>query len=145
MYNALLKNILKTMCKYLLSIYNNFILNKLTLYFSSIVTILFAKYPFLYKAVDYIFTIRDIFNLYITTLFSKPQSGLENKYPVIYAIIVYLYSEYIAIMKGELTKNVLLIITLYVIYSNSNSDIILFILLLYNSLFNNTWLTKYLN
>lgn len=145
MYNALLKNILKTMCKYLLSICNNFILNKLTLYFSSIVTILFAKYPFLYKAVDYIFTIRDIFNLYITTLFSKPQGGLENKYPVIYAIIVYLYSEYIAIMKGELTKNVLLIITLYVIYSNSNSDIILFILLLYNSLFKQYLVKKYLN
>jgi hypothetical protein len=127
------------MCKYLLSICNNFILNKLTLYFSSIVTILFAKYPFLYKAVDYIFTIRDIFNLYITTLFSKPQSGLENKYPVIYAIIVYLYSEYIAIMKGELTKNVLLIITLYVI---AIVTLILFYLYYYYIIhyLNNTWL-----
>ena len=145
MYNGLLKNILKTMCKYLLSICNNFILNKLTLYCSSIVTILFEKYPFLYNAVDYIFTIRDIFNLYLTVVFSKLEYSLEKKYPVIYAIIVYLFSEYTAIMKGKLTRNVFWIITFYVIYSNSNSDISIFILLLSNGLFKqflekNTWI-----
>lgn len=104
-------------------------------------TFLLNKYPCLYRAMDYLFTTLSIFNLYFYIIVFKLHDRFKNKCSIIYNIILYLYCEYLAIMKGDISRNIGFIISLYVLYDLNNSNILLFTLLLLNSYFKE-YLTK---
>ena len=101
-------------------------------YLANAFTILLNKYPGLYKAMDYIFSSLGIFNTYLCSIVLNLDGILKKKHPNVYLVIRYVYSEYLELIKGNLTISNLIIITLYVLYDSSNMQ--LYVVLLLNSL-----------
>jgi hypothetical protein len=88
---------------------------------------------------DYFFTILAVFNVYLYSTIFKLHDEFKNNFPIFYSIAVYIYSEYLAIVKGNLSSNIAYIISFYVLFDLSYSNIILFMLLLLN-----TWFKQFL-
>lgn len=136
---------LQKIYKTLLSLGKNWILNKIQFYLGKHFTFLLNKYPCLYKATHYLFTTLSIINSYFYIIVLKLHDKFKNKCSIIYYIILYIYSEYIGIIKGNLSLNIGFIITLHVLHDLDNSNLIIFTLLLFNVLFKeylvkNTWI-----
>src|SRR4051812_38841336 len=92
------------------------ILNQIQSYLGKLCTFLFNKYPGLYKAMDYFFTTLSVFNLYFYSIVFKLHDRFKNNYPIFYNILLYFYSEYLSILKGNLSRNMGYVISFYVLY-----------------------------
>jgi hypothetical protein len=77
------------------SVGKHFMLNQIQFYLVKLFTYLLNRYPFLYKATDYLFTTFTIFNLYLYSIVLKLHDRFKNKYPISYSIFIYIYSEYL--------------------------------------------------
>jgi len=117
------------------------ILNLIKSYLGKLFTFLFNKYPGLYKAMDYFFTTLSVFNLYFYSIVFKLHDRFKNNYPIFYNILLYFYSEYLSILKGNLSRNMGYFISFYVLYDINNTNLTIFTLLLLNS-FVKEYLTK---
>lgn len=117
------------------SIFKTWVLYIIQVYLVKFFTFLLNNYPFLYKAMDYFFTRLSIFNTHLYIIILKLYDKFKNKCPIIYSILLYLYAEYLAIMKGDLSQNIGCILSLYVLYDLNKTNILLFFLLLCNSYF----------
>ena len=104
-------------------------------YLGKLFTFLFNEYPCLYKSMDYFCTILDVFNVYLYSTVFKLHSKFKNNFPILYSLTVYIYSEYIAIINGNLSRNTGVIISLYVLFDLNKCNILLFTVLLLNVLF----------
>lgn len=60
---------------------------------------------------------------------------LKKKFPIIYCITLYIYSEYLAIVRGDLTKNIAVIISLYILFYLDKNNFLLYTVLLLSVLF----------
>ena len=125
--------LLRTIYKYITSVAKRFILNLITSHLAKLFTFLVNKYPFLYKFIHYIFTNLAVFKVYLYTIVFKLITKYKDRFPIIYSFIVYIYSEYLGIVKGDLSKNIGIIISLHVLFNSSNNNISLFTLLLLNT------------
>ena len=108
-------------------------LNQIQLYLTRQCTILFNKYPSLYKVMDYFFTILAVFNVYLYITVFKLHNKFKDNFPILYSITVYIYIEYLGIVKGDLSKHIGVIISLYVLFDLNKINILLFTLLLLNT------------
>ena len=99
-YSSIYHTVITNIFNYSLLICKNFIVNKVILHLSNITNSLFEKYPFLYKFIDIIFTIKNKFNLYIMNLIFKLHNILEKDYPVMYYVVICMYREYQLIIMG---------------------------------------------
>ena len=63
--------------------------------------------------------------MYIFSIGFKLHNKFKNNFPILYSITVYIYSEYLAIINGNLSRNKV-IIGLYVIFNYSNMYLILY-------------------
>jgi hypothetical protein len=129
-----MKNIfLQTIYKIISSVGKHFMLNKILLYLTRICSILFNKYPALYKVMDYFFTNLATFYSYLYSVGFKFHNKVKNNFPILYTITVYIYSEYFAIINGDLSRYMKVIIGLYVVFDCSKINIILYSLLILNA------------
>ena len=129
------KLFIQTIYKCILSVGKHFILNLIRSYLGKLFTFLFNEYPILYRVTDYLFTILDGFHTYLYTIVFKLHYNFKNNLPILYSITVYIYSEYLEIVKGNLSRNTGVIIGLYVVWDPTYSNILLFALLLLNVFF----------
>ena len=90
---------------------------------------------------DYFFTTLSVFNLYFYSIVFKLHDRFKNNYPIFYNILLYFYSEYLSILKGNLSRNMGYFISFYVLYDINNTNLTIFTLLLLNS-FVKEYLTK---
>jgi hypothetical protein len=63
---------------------------------------LLHRYPFLYKVTDYLLTTVARFYSYLYRRVFTLKNKFENKFPILYSITLYIYSEYFAIINGDL-------------------------------------------
>jgi len=122
-------------------------LNQIQLYLTRKCTILFNKYPALYKVMDYFFTILATFYSYLYSIGFKLHNKFKNNFPILYSITLYIKSEYLAIINGDLSRNMEVIIGLYVVFYYTNFNLILYSLLILNvllkkHLIKDTWLKE---
>jgi len=122
-------------------------LNQIQLYLTRICTILFNQYPALYKVMDYFFTILATFYSYLYSIGFKLHNKFKNNFPILYSITLYIKSEYLAIINGDLSRNMEVIIGLYVVFYYTNFNLILYSLLILNALLKkhlikDTWLKE---
>lgn len=110
-------------------------LNQIQIYLGKLFTILLNKYPLSYKAMDYIFTILAVFHSYLYIIGYMLHNRFKNNFPIIYSITVYIYSEYLFIINGNISSNIRVIISLYVLCDLSWRNILLFGVLLLNNTF----------
>ena len=96
-------------------------------------TIFHYKLPWLYKVMDFLLTMLISFYSYLYMIGLKLQNKLEKNFPIFYSITLYIYSEYCAIIRGDLSKNMNIIIGLYVVFYYSNLHLILYSLLILNA------------
>jgi len=110
-------------------------LNLIRSYLGKLFTFLFKKYPGLYKGMDYFCTNLAVFNVYLYSTVFKLHNRFKNNFTILYSITVYIYSEYLGIVNGNLSRNIGVIISLYVLYDPTYSNILLFAVLLLSVLF----------
>lgn len=127
--------ITQTIRRLILSVARNFILYKVKKSFTRLCTILFNKYPQLYRVVHYFFNASARFYSHLYSISLNLQVKFEKKYPLLYSILFYLYSEYLAILEGSPSRNTLSLIGLFVIIYAEWSNIAGFVILLLNSAF----------
>jgi hypothetical protein len=120
----------QTIYKLTLSICKHFMLQLIRSYLGKLFTFLFNEYPCLYKSMDYFCTILAVFNVYLYSTVFNLHNKFKNNFPVIYSITVYIYSEYLAIIIGNLSIHTGVIISLYVFFDLNKSNILLFTVLL---------------
>jgi len=121
--------------------------NLVKYYLSKLFTFLFNEYPALYKVMDYFFTILATFYSYLYIIGFKLHNVFKNKFPFLYSITLYIYSEYFAIINGDISRNMEVIIGLCVVFYYSNFNLILYSLLILNALLKkhlikDTWLKE---
>ena len=121
--------------KLILSVGKHFMLKLIRSYLGKLFTFLFNKYPFFYKSMDYFCTILAVFNVYLYSTVFKLHNKFKNNFPILYSSTVYIYSEYLAIVNGNLSRNTGVIISLYVLFALNKSNILLFTVLLLSVLF----------
>lgn len=128
--------------KLIVPVAKRFILNFIWDYLLKLCTFLVNKYPFLYKSMHYflaILPILVIFFVYIYTRILRLITIFKDRFPIFYNITYYIYCEYWAMIQGDLSKNMWIIISLLVLYDQSNTFILLYIFLLVN-----TWCRQFL-
>lgn len=129
-----MKLLLQKIYKLILSLVIQIIRNEIRLYLTKRFTILYYKYPALYKFVNYFFTTLAIFHSYLYSIGFKMHNKFKNNFPILYSITLYIYSEYLAIINGDLSRNMEVILGLYVVFNYSNFNLILYSLLILNGL-----------
>lgn len=128
-------NIYKNVLKYYLTyLCKKFIIDRIVLFFTKKIIFLMDKYPLFFTIVNYFFTFLNTFGTGMYNIIFEIYCTLKIKYPLLYSIVVYLYSEYLSIIKGDISRNVLFCISLYILYDLNQNNLLLFILLLLNSL-----------
>lgn len=137
-FTVVLQAVLKNISQHFVNLGRKVLINILSEYVADKIKIIWEKYPFLYRCVNKLLS---AFNF----LTDKVLSYIENilKKETIKYTILYLYSEYLKIMEGKLSLNVLLIITWFV--CNFDDYFQLYYILLFLSIFkyyleNNTWI-----
>lgn len=93
---------------------------------------------------NYAYTILD---RYLCIIGRELHNKFKNRFPLLYSFTFYIYSEYLYIINGDLSRNMEFIIGLYVVFYYSHSNIILYVLLLVNALLKkhlikDTWLKE---
>jgi len=139
--------LLQKIYKFISSVGLHWMLNQIQLYLTRKCTILFNKYPALYKVMDYFFTILATFYSYLYSIGFKLHNKFKNNFPILYSITLYIKSEYLAIINGDLSRNMEVIIGLYVVFYYTNFNLILYSLLILNvllkkHLIKDTWLKE---
>lgn len=84
---------------------------------------------------NYLFTTLAVFNVFFYSTVVKLHNKFKDKFPILYSSTVYIYSEYLAILNGNLSRNTGVIISLYVLFDLNKSNILLFTVLLLSVLF----------
>jgi len=135
------------MSKFILSVGKHIILNQIRFFLGKVFTFLFNKYPGLYKVMDCFLSILDTLYSYIYSRGFKLHNKFKNNFPILYSITLYIYTEYLAIINGDLSRNMEIIIGLSVIFYYSNINFILYSLLILNALLKKhlikyTWLKE---
>jgi hypothetical protein len=108
-------------------------LNQIQLCLTRLSFFLLNKYPALYKVIDYLFTILATFYSYLYSIGFKLHNKFKNNFPILYSITLYIYSEYLAIINGDLSRNMEIMIGLYVVFNFSYFNLILYSLLILNA------------
>ena len=83
---------------------------------------------------DYFFTILPTFYSYLYSIGFKLHNKFENNFPILYSITLYIKSEYLGIINGDLSRNMQVIIGLYVVFYYTNFNLLLYSLLILNAL-----------
>jgi len=73
--------------------------------------------------------------VYIYSIVFHLQDKFRNNFPIFYSISIYIYSEYLAISYGELSKNMRILIGLYVLFYYSDIHLMIYVLLIINASF----------
>ena len=94
---------------------------------------------------DEFFTILATFYSYLYSVAFMFQNKFKKNIPILYSITVYIYSEYLSIVNGDLSRNMKVIIGLSVLFDSRKINLILYSLLilmgvLKKYLIKNTWL-----
>jgi hypothetical protein len=119
----------------ILSVAKNLMLNKIQLYLTIFCSILFNTYPSLYKFMGYFFTMLYTFDGYFYSIAFNLHNKFKNNFTIIYCIALYIYSEYLAIVKGDLSKNIGVIISLYILFYLDKQNFLLYTVLLLSVVF----------
>jgi hypothetical protein len=134
-HNLMLQFIYKT----IRSAFLHWMLNQIQLYLTRLSFFLLNKYSALYKVIDYLSTNLSTFYSYIYSIGIKLHNKFKNNFPILYSITLYIYSEYLAIINGDLSRNMEIMIGLYFVFNFSIFNLILYSLLTFN-----VWLKKHL-
>lgn len=127
--------ILTTIYKLFLLICKHLILDQIQSYLTKLFTRYLKEYPCLYKVINYLFTILDVFNVYLYTTVFKLHDKFKYNFPILNSITVYIYIEFLGIVKGDLSRNIGVIISLCVLFDLNEINILLYTVLLLNVLF----------
>jgi len=117
---------------FLVAIATKLFLNLINSYLANVSTNLFTKYPYFYKIVHRLFTVLDLFHTYLYIIGCNIHNVFKDNLPIIYNIAIYIYMEYLTVVNGNVSKNMAVILSLYVLYDLSSINILLFALLLLN-------------
>ena len=88
-------------------------------YLGKLLTKWFKRYPFLIKMVSYLFTIFDSLCLYVVSRVNNLLYRLDIQYPWIDSIILFIYSQYISVVNGNVSKPIVLAISIFVAFHST--------------------------
>jgi NADH-ubiquinone oxidoreductase chain 3 len=127
-----LTNLFKAIFKHFLAKLHRLFSNKITYYLQIIFSILFEKYPFLYRVADTFFIYIKKVNLFLTNIIVSLDRKLKNEYPIFYSFSIYIINEILYLVTGNLNISGLFILTFYLLYKFSLYNLSLYCLLLIN-------------
>jgi len=101
----ILINILLTIRKYFVRVFINTLCKIISFYLKKLCKNILNEYPSLYVKIYKIISILGVIFLYFSNVVSNVDSYLKNKYPVFYSIFIYIWSEYLYILSGNISRN----------------------------------------